>query len=235
LNSSCAKFARNSSFNERIHVSSPTKKTHTMDWKSHWTKIYEGKVETELGWYEAYPKDTIHLINSLNLSKYAEIFLAGAGATTLIDYLLEDGFQNININDVSPIALSLLRENLGKEECNVEWILDDLTKPTALNDLPQLDLWIDRAVFHFFTDPQDRDTYFNLLKSKVKVGGYVLLAAFAKGGAEKCAGLPIVQYDLEMFEEILGPGFETIATNNSIFVNPKGGQRPYIYGLFQRN
>ncbi|WP_035842847.1 class I SAM-dependent methyltransferase [Crocinitomix catalasitica] len=206
-----------------------------MDWKSHWTKIYEGKVETELGWYEAHPKDTIHLINSLNLSKYAEIFVAGAGATTLIEFLLEDGFQNININDVSPKALSILRENLGKEECNVEWILDDLTAPSILHELPLLDLWIDRAVIHFFTEEVDRNTYFDLLKSKVKVGGFVLLATFAKGGAEKCAGLPIRQYDLEMLQSELGPAFETIATNNSIFVNPKGGQRPYIYGLFQRN
>lgn len=202
--------------------------------EEHWDRAFEGKSNEELGWYEQEPEPTMGLIRSLKLSPYAEILTVGAGTTSLIEYLLEDGFQNITINDISGVALDNLREDLGKEECNVEWMKDDLTQPTILKELPLLDLWLDRAVLHFFTEPKEQLAYFNLLRQKVKSKGYVLLATFAKGGAEQCANLPIVQYDLKMLQEKLGYDFQPVQQLNYTFINPNGAERPYIYAVFQR-
>jgi SAM-dependent methyltransferase len=202
--------------------------------EEHWDRAYDGKEIEQLGWYEKDPQPSLNLIQSLQLSPYAEILTVGAGATTLIEYLLEDGFQNITINDISAVALDRLKDILGKEECNVEWMKDDLTHPTLLKDLPMLDLWHDRAVLHFFTEVKDQLTYFNLLKQKVKSKGYVILATFAKGGAEKCSNLPIVQYDVDMMQDRLGFDFELIKSLDYTFINPGGGERPYIYAVFQR-
>jgi len=205
-----------------------------MSSKEHWDKAYSGKSPASLGWYESNPEPSMGLIRSLNLSRYAEIINVGAGASTLIESLLEDGFQNITVNDISPVALELLREQLGKEECNVEWVVDDLTAPTILKDLPMLDLWHDRAVLHFFIDEKDQLAYFNLLKQKVKSLGYVIIAAFSKGGAEKCSRLPILQYDHEMISQRLGFDFELKQVLNHVYINPNGDERPYIYTLYQR-
>ncbi len=174
------------------------------------------------------------LIRSLKLSRYAEIIDVGAGASTLIEHLLEDGFQNITVNDISPVALEMLRNELGKEECNVEWVADDIIAPTVLKELPLIDLWHDRAVLHFFTEDKQQLAYFNLSKQKVKSKGFVIIATFAKGGAEKCSGLPILQYDQEMISQRLGFDFELKQALDYIFVNPNGDERPYIYTLYQR-
>lgn len=205
-----------------------------MDAKTHWTSVYQDKNPEQLGWYEETPEPSLGLIRSLKLSPYAEILNVGAGASTLIEHLLEEGFQNITVNDISPTAMEMLRDQLGKEECNVEWVQDDLTAPTALKEIPQIDLWHDRAVLHFFTEPKDQLAYFNLLKQKVKPGGYVIIATFAIGGADKCSGLPILQYNAEMLTERLGFDFELKQRLNHTFINPNGGERPYIYTLFQR-
>lgn len=205
-----------------------------MSSKEHWDAAYSGKSHTSLGWYESNPEPSMGLIRSLNLSRYAEIINVGAGASTLIESLLEDGFQNITVNDISSVALEILREQLGKEECNVEWIVDDLTAPTILKDLPMLDLWHDRAVLHFFIDEKDQLAYFNLLKQKVKSLGYVIIAAFSKGGAETCSRLPILQYDQEMISQRLGFDFELKQVLNHVYINPNGDERPYIYTLYQR-
>jgi EEF1A lysine methyltransferase 2 len=205
-----------------------------MNLKDHWDKAYADKSVDKLGWHEPNLEPSMGLIRSLNLSRYAEIINVGAGASTLIEQLLEDGFQNITVNDISSVALDVLREQLGKEECNVEWVQDDLTLPIALKQLPMLDLWHDRAVLHFFVSEKDQLAYFNLLKQKVKSKGYVIIAAFSKGGAEKCAGLPVLQYDQEMISQRLGFDFELKQVLNHIFINPNGEERPYIYTLYQR-
>lgn len=205
-----------------------------MSSKEHWNKAYTDKSIQKLGWYQQTPEPSMGLIKSLKLSRYAEILDVGAGASTLIEFLLEDGFQNITVNDISPVALDLLREELGKEECNVEWMVDDVVAPTILKELPLLDLWHDRAVLHFFLDDKSQLAYFNLLKQKVKSKGYVIIGAFAKGGAEKCSDLPVLQYDQEMFSQRLGFDFELKQVLNYNFVNPGGEVRPYIYVLYQR-
>lgn len=153
-----------------------------MSLKTHWNNAHSAKGITQQSWYEDLPEPSLTLIRQLNLSRYAEIVTVGTGSSTLIEQLLEDGFQNITVNDISEKALELLRHELGKEECNVEWMLDDLTAPTLLRDLPLIDLWHDRAVLHFFTTEKDQLTYFNLLKQKVKPKGYVIFGVFAKGG-----------------------------------------------------
>ena len=205
-----------------------------MNRKTHWDNSYTDKTPQELGWFEQTPEPSMGLIRSLKLSRYAEIICVGAGATTLIEHLLEDGFQNITVNDISPVALELLRKELGEEECNVEWMVDDIIAPTILKQLPMVDLWYDRDVLHFFTEEKDQLAYFNLLKHKVKSKGYVIIAAFSKGGAEKCSGLPIVQYDQEMISQRLGFDFELKQALNFTHVNPKGDDRPHIYALYQR-
>jgi len=203
--------------------------------KEHWNKVYSSNETRKLGWYEETPKPSITLLSRCNLDKDAAIFDMGAGATTLIDYLIDEGYTNIAVADISKAALKRLKERLGKEKSSlVKWIVDDLTEPKYINQLKSIALWHDRAVLHFLVKENWQQAYFATLKKIVQKGGYVIIAVFAMGGAKKCSGLDVVNYDQNMLCERLGDDFELIEAFDYIYHMPSGKIRPYVYTLFQR-
>ena len=147
--------------------------------REHWDEIYAGKEIEELGWYEEHPAPSLKLIRQCNLSPDSRILNVGAGAGTLVEELVKLGYTNLIANDLSRKALQKLQARLGGDlSRHVSWIVDDLTKSELLCKLDPIDLWHDRAVLHFFNEPDERDAYFGLLKQLVKAGGYVIVAAW---------------------------------------------------------
>lgn len=205
-----------------------------MDLKLHWNKTYERAEIDKLGWYEENPEPSLRLIEHCNFDKKALILNVGAGATRLVDELLDEGYEHIIANDISASALDKLKLRLGERENKIHWIVDDLTEPTQLCNLEQVDLWHDRAVLHFFSDKKEQDTYFDLLRKLVKKNGFVIIATFNLDGATKCSGLPVFRYDKKMLQEKLGKGFELIEAFDYCYTMPKGETRKYIYTLFKR-
>lgn len=204
-----------------------------IDYQTHWNKAYEKNPTEKLGWYEEKSEQTLNLISKTNLPKDATILNVGNGSSTLIDDLISQDYTNIIASDISSKALASARERLGSNAEKVQFIEDDLTKSTKLNSL-SVDLWNDRAVLHFFLTKAEINAYFNLLKKVLKPNGYVIIATFAIEGAEKCCGLPLQRYNAEMIQERLGVGFKLVEAFDYTFVNPYGGERPYVYTLFQK-
>jgi len=201
----------------------------------HWESVYQNQNDEQLGWFEELPETTLQLIDLCHLKPDAKILNVGAGTTTLIDALLEKGFTNIIANDLSEIALKKLSNRIFKKyNHHLQCILDDLTKPQHLQQLTDVDLWIDRAVLHFFLSKEEQETYFKTVKAIVRKGGYVLIAVFSLEGAEKCTGLQLQRYDADMLQKCLGSNFKLIEAFNHIYINPSGSERPYIYTLFQK-
>ena len=206
----------------------------TPNLKEHWNAAYNLEDE-QLGWFEANPMQTMELVNACNLKKDATILNVGAGTTTLIDTLLEEGYTNMIANDLSDLALDKLKQRIKKSHnYNLTCIKDDLTNPQKINKLQNIDLWIDRAVLHFFLTEAEQNAYFNLIQKTVSKNGYVIIAVFSLEGAQKCCGLDLRRYNLEMLQNNLGTHFKLIKSFNHTFINPFGGERPYIYTLFQR-
>tara|TARA_R110002012_G_scaffold322106_1_gene555829 strand:- start:12610 stop:13233 length:624 start_codon:yes stop_codon:yes gene_type:complete len=206
-----------------------------MNYIEHWNSVYDSKTDEQLGWYEAMPEKTMQLIEDCNLQPHATILTVGAGTTTLIDELLKKGFTNLIANDLSESALKNLKRRIKSDfNYNLECIVDDLTQPSSLQKLSDIDLWIDRAVLHFFLKEEEQKAYFGLIKKIVAKNGFVLIAVFAIDGAEKCSGLPLQRYDVTMLKQKLGDNFKLIDSFNYTFINPFGGERPYVYTLFQR-
>tara|TARA_R110000868_G_scaffold97875_2_gene269230 strand:- start:5473 stop:6108 length:636 start_codon:yes stop_codon:yes gene_type:complete len=200
----------------------------------HWNAAYNWEDE-QLGWFEDNPIETMQLITKCNLKKGASILSVGAGTTTLIDALLKDGYTNIIANDLSEVALKKLKERIKRAyNYNLTCITDDLTNPKQLNQLQNVDLWVDRAVLHFFLKTDEQKAYFNLIQKIVSKNGFVIIAVFSLDGAPKCSGLDLQRYNTEMLQDLIGSGFKLIETFNHTFINPSGGERPYIYALFQR-
>lgn len=207
--------------------------TPKIDYKKHWNAAYLKSSTDKLGWFEEKSTQTLDLIKEAKISKNATILNVGSGSSTLVDNLLEEGFSNIIANDLAEESLISLKNRIGANN-NVQFIVDNILHPTKLNRLKNIDLWNDRAVLHFFLKDEEITAYLELEKKVLKPNGFVIIAVFAKDGAEKCCGLPLKRYNVSMLQNELGTGFELKKSFNYTFVNPYGAERPYIYTLFQR-
>ncbi len=199
----------------------------------HWNKIFSSKTDSELGWFEADVSQTLKFLDMVPQSEtISTIFLPGAGTSVLVDKLLSKGYQLI-LNDISDEALNKLRKRIGHNN-RLSWLHHDISKPLP-DDTPQVDIWLDRAVLHFLIKEVDIGGYFANLHSAIRQGGYVLLAEFSTSGAPKCAGLELHRYSVEEMTQRMGKGFELIQHEEYTYINPTGGQRPYIYSLYRKN
>lgn len=203
--------------------------------KAHWNEVYESTEVKTFGWYEDKPTLGLRLLAKCNIEKSDPILDVGAGASTFIDCLLNEGYSNIIATDISEVALKKLKERLGvRKASEVKWIIDDITNPAYVCKLENIAVWHDRAVLHFFLEEDQIQTYFSTLKKIVRNGGYVLIAAFSLKGAKKCSGLDVKNYDSNMLIDNLGKGFHLIEALDYNYRMPSGNIRPYIYTLFQR-
>ncbi len=204
--------------------------------KEHWDEIYAALDADELTWYEEIPEPSIKLLSKCNINKDESILDVGAGASTFIDYLIDQGFSNIIAADISEIALNKLKERLGEQKASsVRWIVDDITQPVHVQNLRDIAVWHDRAVLHFLLEEKQQHTYLSILKKVIKKGGYVIIAAFSLEGAKKCSGLNVKNYDQNMLAGFLGEDFSLLEYFDYTHHMPSGEPRPYIYTLFQKN
>ena len=179
--------------------------------KKHWNHVYSSKDIKQVGWYEEIPAPCLELLSKCNANKDMKILDVGTGASTFIDCLIEEGYTNIVATDISDMALSKLRERLGNEKASLlQWIIDDITKPSYIQNLGEVDVWHDRAVLHFLVKDDERYAYLSTLKKLVKQDGYVIIAAFSLEGAKKCSGLDIRNYDENLLAVFLGEDFKLL-------------------------
>ncbi len=128
--------------------------------KEHWNEIYAALDVDELSWYEEIPEPSIKLLSKCHINKEESILDVGAGASTFIDYLINQGFSNIIATDISEIALNKLKERLGKEKASsVRWIVDDITQPIHIQNLRDIAVWHDRTVLHFLLEENQQHMY----------------------------------------------------------------------------
>lgn len=160
--------------------------------KEHWEQVYARKATTAVSWFQEQAATSLRLIQATGLPVEASILDVGGGASVLVDDLLAAGYRDLTVLDLSGAALASARARLGARAEPVRWIEGDITRV----ELPgaAFDLWHDRAVFHFLTDPEDRRAYVRQLEHALKPGGHIIIATFAEDGPERCSGLPVMRY-----------------------------------------
>lgn len=203
-----------------------------MSVEEHWNKIYGKKAPTEVSWYTPRLERSLALIEKCALSTDARVIDVGAGACTLADDLVGRGFDAVTVLDVSHQALQRSRERLGERADRVTWRVDDVTRA----ELPEAhyDVWHDRAVFHFLTDPEARRRYVANVLHAVKPGGHVIVATFGLGGPEKCSGLEVVRYDSDGLHGEFGAPFVKMDSATDLHKTPWGSEQEFIYCLCRR-
>jgi len=197
-----------------------------VDPTAHWQHIYASRSNTELSWYQPAPALSLELVEQCRMDTDDPIIDVGGGASSLVDCLAAGGFTRIAVLDLSEAALAVSRKRLGARSVDIEWIESDITAFEPAHDFR---LWHDRALFHFLTEPADRQRYVEVLKRALPPGGHLILASFAVGGPERCSGLPIVQYDGPKLLAELGGEFKIVEQRRENHVTPAGNVQEFAW------
>jgi trans-aconitate methyltransferase len=200
--------------------------------QAHWEKVYNTKRENEVSWFQENPAPSLDLIAKAGATAVSSVIDVGGGASRLVDALVENGFRDVTVLDLSEAALMAAKARLLSRAEQVQWVVADVTEwePRGLI----YDIWHDRAAFHFLTEERDRTAYVARLVEAVKPGGHAIIATFAPDGPERCSGLPVARYDAESLRLVVGDAFKLIETLRHEHRTPWGSEQHFQFSLFRR-
>ena len=198
-----------------------------MDARQHWERVYRTKQPTEVSWYAPHLDVSLGIIEEAALERGSRIIDVGGGEATLVDDLLYRGYRYLSVLDVSATALDVAKARLGERAGAVHWLCGDVT--TYPFTRHRYDVWHDRAVFHFLTDPNDRAAYVRQVTHAVKPGGHVIVATFGPAGPTKCSGLDVVRYAPDVLHEQFGANFRLLRHLTEIHQTPAGAAQQFTY------
>ena len=199
--------------------------------QAHWENVYTTKAESEVSWYQQSPAPSLDLILQTGAVSKSAIIDIGGGASRLVDHLVDQGFGDVTVLDLSGAALEAARARLGARADRVHWLVADAT---TWEPAKPYDIWHDRAAFHFLTDEKDRAAYIERLRRGLKIGGHAIMATFALDGPEKCSGLPVARYDATSLAQTLGPAFRLDHTQRHEHATPWGSHQVFQFSVFRR-
>lgn len=198
-----------------------------MSRKDHWENVYRTKRPSEVSWYQAEATLSLRLIQEVAPGREAAILDVGGGASVLTGQLDGLDYTKLTVLDLSGAAIAAARSALGERAAGVRWIeadILDVALPPA-----SVDLWHDRAVFHFLTDPADRLAYVRQARRALRRGGYLVVATFAEDGPTRCSGLDVIRYSPASLHAELGPGFTQVEARAETHTTPTGGVQAFTW------
>ena len=197
--------------------------------KNHWETVYETKQPNEVSWTQENPKTSLDFIRETHLGKSAKIIDVGGGDSKLVDFLLDEGYENITVLDISSKALERAKKRLGKNAKKVNWIVSDITefKPKITYDI-----WHDRATFHFLTTAEQIKTYVEITKKWVT--HILIIGAFSDNGPKKCSGLEIKQYSEMEMENQFSNSFKKLKCIAEDHITPFETTQNFTFCVFEK-
>lgn len=198
--------------------------------KNHWETVYKTKEPNQVSWTQQTPKTSLAFINSFGLPKTAKIIDIGGGDSKLVDYLLEEGFENITVLDISAKALEKAKKRLGDNAKKINWVVSDITE---YQPDTTFDIWHDRATFHFLTTSNQVSKYLDTARESVN--GYLTIGTFSNNGPEKCSGLKIKQYSEETLTSELKNSFDKIRCITEDHITPFDTKQNFLFCSFKRH
>jgi ubiquinone/menaquinone biosynthesis C-methylase UbiE len=203
-----------------------------MQTKQHWQNVYTTKATEQVSWFQPHAERSVKLIRDASIDKAASIIDVGGGASTLVDDLLKVGYRRLTVLDLSAAALIAAKNRLGDRASEVIWLEANVLDAP----LPQQEysVWHDRAVFHFLTTVEERQTYVQAVLRAVKPGGLIIMATFAEDGPTTCSGLPVMRYSAAQLYAEFGSAFQWLGHEQEIHVTPSGKEQKFIYCLCRK-
>ena len=200
---------------------------------AHWENVYRSKPTEQVSWFQIQADMSLAIIRQTGLAPDdARIIDVGAGASVLVDNLLDAGYRHLTVLDIAEPALSVCKTRLGERAGLVDWRVGDVTAV----DLPEagFDIWHDRAVFHFLTREEDRRRYVTQVWRAVRPGGFVIVATFGANGPLQCSNLDVCRYAPEALHGEFGAGYELISHQTELHATPAGKEQEFVYCFCRR-
>jgi len=206
-------------------------KMENFDRKRHWENIYQTKELKDVSWYQPTPETSLDLFKRFKVPTTAKVIDIGGGDSFLVDHLINLGYQDISVLDISAAAIDRAKQRLGEKAKNVKWIVADaaIFKPTE-----KYDFWHDRAAFHFLTDEQEVSNYLETARQNINPTGVMVIATFSEQGPKKCSGIEIKQYSEATMTERLKNFFEKIECITVDHKTPFDTIQNFVFCSFKR-
>ena len=196
--------------------------------QQHWDKVYGTKAPDQVSWFRPHLETSLALIERATRgSRSSSIIDVGGGPSTLVDDLIERGYRNITVLDISQAALDVAQKRLGDAAQSVQWLHADVVQSSV--PARSFDVWHDRAVFHFLTAAEERLAYVRNVASAVRQGGHVIISTFGPEGPTKCSGLDVMRYDAESLHGEFGPRFRLVESSKELHDTPFGTTQQFLY------
>lgn len=203
--------------------------THTA--KNHWETIYTTKSEDELSWFQQYPKTSMEFVALFDLPISANMIDIGGGDSHFVDALLDKGYRNIWVLDISESAIDRAKKRLGERAAQVNWVVSDITE---FEPPVQFDFWHDRAAFHFLTTDDKMNKYVSIAETGIKQSGYLILGTFSENGPKKCSGLEIKQYSEASMSNRFEISFDRIKCIQEDHLTPFNTTQNFLFCSFRK-
>ena len=195
--------------------------------QNHWESVYARKPADGASWYRPHLDESLRFLAAARLELTAAVIDVGGGASTFVDDLLDRGYSNVTVLDLSATALETAKRRLGVRASAVRWICADVTQADLRENV--YDFWHDRAVFHFLMDPAARSRYVDTVRRAVKPGGHIVIATFGPHGPEKCSGLNVMRFSPDALHAEFGDDFAKVADSTEIHETPWGSEQEFVY------
>ena len=198
-----------------------------MESRSHWERVYASKAPESVSWYAPHLLESLDYIRRTGLPKRAAVIDVGGGEATLVDDLLDAGYSQVSVLDLSLKALEVCNARLGERAEQVRWYAADVLDHQF--DGGSFDIWHDRAVFHFLTDQEQREAYVRQVLHALRPGGYAIVGAFGPQGPEQCSGLPVARYEDADLHDQFGARFTLVESSTVEHTTPWGAKQQFVY------
>lgn len=199
--------------------------------KEHWEKVFATKAENEVSWYQEKPETSIKFFRENNIAKNAKILEIGGGDSHLIDHLLEMGYENLTLLDISGNALERIKKRLGEKAKKVNFVISDILD---FQTDERFDVVHDRASFHFITQDEDKVAYKDLIADLLNPMGLFFVGTFSENGPLKCSGLEITQYSESKFENLFSEDFDKLNCFTQDHETPFETIQNFIFCTFKK-
>jgi SAM-dependent methyltransferase len=195
----------------------------------HWDAVYGTGRSDEVSWFQARPDTSLRLLERFSGPRDAVIDV-GAGESVLADMLLDRGWSDVTVLDVSRAAVSAVEARL-QGRAGASFLVADV-----LHWRPErkYGAWHDRAVLHFFVDPAQQERYSTTSAGALRPGGVAVLGTFAVDGPSSCSGLPTCRYDAPMLTALCGSAFTLEHHEREEHHTPLGAVQPFTWVVLRR-
>jgi 2-polyprenyl-3-methyl-5-hydroxy-6-metoxy-1,4-benzoquinol methylase len=202
-----------------------------MSLKQHWENVFTTKQVSEVSWYQQTPQDSLDFIQQQALPKTASIIDIGGGDSFLVDNLLNMGYTNITVLDISEAAINKVKKRFGAKAKKVNWVVSNILDfDTGI----KYDCWHDRAAFHFLTTAKEIQTYLSIAQKSINPGGKMIIGTFSDNGPKKCSGLSVKQYNEHILTSTLQKWFSKIKCISTNHITPFKTVQHFLFCSFQK-